>query len=94
MNATPRLDALCNTQNIKKQHQPEAASNIWFSSHRFCFVTQNWYVYDNWMPSQSEFTTNLLFCVGIRWRAIFSQDAPKAFHSCLSDISNTKQPEH
>lgn len=49
---------------------------ILLESHLFHFVLfchLNWYVYDNWMPSQSEFTTKLeFFCVGIGLACHFS----------------------
>lgn len=48
-----------------------------FDSKAICYISflfchPNWYVYDNWMPSQSEFTTNLefFFVWALDWRVI------------------------
>lgn len=55
------------------------------------FCHPNWYVYDNWMPSQSEFTTKLSFCVGI-WLACLIIQSNRSYFFPLKWVTfTTKQ---
>lgn len=75
-NATPWMPELRRRasrftySNIGAYTQLWLLLNFLFERHLFHFILfchPNWYVYDNWMSSQSEFSTKLEFCVRRHW---------------------------